>query len=238
MFSPERLKALTFDVFGTTVDFRSSIIREGQELNRRKGLDVDWGHFCDVWRGLYQPSLARVATGELPWTKLEPLNRMALEEVLSQFGISSLDDDEKVELNRVWERLDPWPDTVAGLTRLRSRFLLAPLSNGGFGQLLRMGKRAGLPWDCILSVELAHAYKPDPRTYRMALELLEVEPDELMMVAAHVTDLRAAKQLGLRSAFVIRPLEFGAKTVAQTYELGEFDIVANDFIDLAKQLGV
>lgn len=231
------VKALTFDVFGTVVDYRSSIIREGDELNSVKGLNIDWGKFADAWRGRYRPFMDRVRRHELPWMNLDALHRLALEEVLAEFGITNLTEEDKVQLNRVWHRLQPWPDAVIGLTRLRKQFVLATLSNGNVALLVNMAKYSNLPWDCILSSELARAYKPDPKVYQMAVDLLGLQPNQVMMVAAHQEDLHAAQALGLQTAFVLRPLEFGPNKTSDLTPDSTFDITASDFIDLAQKLG-
>jgi 2-haloacid dehalogenase len=230
------VKALTFDVFGTVVDYRSTIIAEGEQLNRDKGLNVDWAAFADAWRGRYRPSMDRVMSGELPWTNLDALHHLALEELLETFKVTGFTEEEKVRLNKVWHRLQPWPDTIAGLTRLRQRFILATLSNGNMALLVDMAKYSGLPWDCILSAELSHAYKPDPRTYLMAVDLLGLRPEQVMMVAAHHSDLHAARTQGLKTAFVRRPLEFGPDGKPDLNFDPIFDINATNFIDLASQL--
>jgi 2-haloacid dehalogenase len=230
------LEALIFDVFGTVVDWRSTIIREGEVLDRKKDLDVDWAAFADAWRGRYAPSMYRVRNGEIPWTNLDALHRASLEELLDEFGVESLSEEEKDHFNRVWHRLDPWPDAVGGLTRLKERYVVSPLSNGNVALLVNMAKRAELPWDLILSAELVRHYKPDPETYLMAPELLSLRPNQVMMVAAHVHDLRAARENGLRTAYVPRPLEFGPGGDAEPPD-PSFDLVASDFIELAEKLG-
>lgn len=233
------VKALIFDVFGTVVDWRGSIIKEGEELNRAKGWQVDWGRFADEWRGRYVPSMQRVAKGELPWTKLDDLHRMSLESLLPQFGLNDLSGAEKDQLNRVWHRLWPWPDAVEGLQRLKQKFIIATMSNGNVSLLVNMAKFGGLPWDCVFSAELARAYKPDPRSYLSAVDFLSLTPGEVMMVAAHADDLQAAQAQGLKTAFVFRPLEFGpnpAKPPAMPAP-DKFDYLANDFLDLAQQSG-
>lgn len=232
-----RVKALAFDVFGTVVDWRGTIIREGQALNATKDLSIDWAAFADAWRARYRPNMDRVARGELPWMSLDALHRRALDEVLAHFGVTTLSEDEKQRLNRVWHRLDPWPDAVPGLTRLRRAYILATLSNGNVALLVNMARRSTLPWDCILSAELVRAYKPDPRVYRMAHELLALAPDEVLLVAAHPADLRAARASGLRTAYIPRPLEHGPTTLPEPVQPGEFDVAARDFGDLAGQLG-
>lgn len=228
-------KALIFDVFGTVVDWRGSVVRELEELGREKGLDADWPAFADAWRGRYAPSMDRVRNGELPWTKLDDLHHASLEELLDEFGIDGLSEGEKDHLNRVWHRLDPWPDAVEGLTRLKKRCVIAPLSNGNVALLTNMAKRAHLPWDLILSAELVRHYKPDPETYLSAPRLLDLRPEEVMMVAAHVNDLLAARENGLLTAYVPRPLEFGPGAEADPPD-PSFDLTANDFIELDRKL--
>ena len=232
------VKALTFDVFGTVVDWRSSIIRDGVRLGKAKELDVDWPAFADAWRAGYGPAMHRVRLGELPWTKIDDLHRMILDDILVQFEIDALSEDEKVALNEVWHRLDPWPDAVGGLLRLKSKYVIATLSNGNVSLLTHMAKYGGLPWDCILSAELAHHYKPDPETYQTAAHLLSCEPSEVMMVAAHQGDLRAAAKVGFKTAFVTRPLEHGPNADIDLTPDPNFDYVAEDFHDLANQLNI
>ena len=229
-------KGLVFDVFGTVVDWRSAVIREGGALGREKGFDVDWAAFADAWRGRYAPSIERVRRGEWAWTKLDDLHRASLEDLIDEFGIEGLTGAEKDHFNRVWHRLDPWPDVVEGLRRLKKRYVIAPLSNGNVALLVNMARRAELPWDLVLSAELVRRYKPDPETYLMAPELLGLEPGQVMMVAAHVYDLRAARENGLLTAYVPRPLEFGAGRSADPPD-PLFDVVAKDFVELAEKLG-
>ena len=233
----DQVKALTFDVFGTVVDWRASIIREGQLLAASKGFDVDWAMFADRWRSGYGPAMNKLRTGELPWTKIDDLHRMILNDLVVEFGINGLTESELDHFNRAWHRLAPWPDTVAGLHRLKSKYVITTLSNGNVSLLTNMAKNAGLPWDAILSAELAGHYKPDPETYLKAAELLGLRPEEVMMVAAHPSDLRAAAVTGLRTAYVIRPLERGPGRPVDMNTKGEFDYTAMDFIDLAHQLG-
>lgn len=232
------VEALTFDVFGTVTDWRSSIIREGRRLGGAKGLTVDWAAFADAWRGGYGPAMDKVRRGELPWTKIDDLHRMILDEILDRFGIDGLSEAEKDALNRVWHRLDPWPDAVGGLLRLRGRFVVAALSNGNTSLLTHMAKHAGLPWDCILSAELARHYKRDPEVYRMAADLLSLDPAQVMMVAAHEGDLQAAAGVGFQTAYVHRPLEFGPERVQDMPPDLPFDVAASDFHDLADELGI
>ncbi|MDT5329388.1 MAG: 2-haloacid dehalogenase [Mycobacterium sp.] len=229
--------ALAFDVFGTVVDWRSSIIRELEEFGRRHGLQQDWPSFADNWRAGYAPAMDRVRRGDLPWTRIDDLHRTILEELLGAAGITSICVEDVDELNRAWHRLDPWPDTVAGLTRLKEKFTITTLSNGNLSLLTNMAKRAGLPWDCVISAELFHHYKPDRQAYLGCADLLGVPPDELMLVAAHPSDLRAARDAGLMTAYVDRPLELGPNRPAERVEHGEFNYAATDFLNLADQLG-
>ena len=233
------VRALVFDVFGTVVDWRASIIREGQLLGKRKGLKADWIKFADAWRAGYQPAMKRVRSGELPWVNIDGLHRIILDDLLVQFQIDGLSEDEIDHLNRAWHRLSPWPDSVGGLNRLKARYTISTLSNGNVSLLVDMAKNAGLPWDCVLSAEVFNHYKPDPEVYLGAAKLLGPKPEQVMMVAAHLGDLLAAKKLGLRTALVTRPLEFGPDGNANTAADGEgvVDIVASDFVDLAAQLG-
>ena len=233
------VRALTFDVFGTVVDWRGSIIRQGERLGRARGLAVDWGRLADAWRAGYAPAMDSVRRGRLPWRKLDDLHRMILDGLLPAFGLEGrLTPDELAGLNLVWHRLAPWPDSVQGLSRLRSRYVVATLSNGNVSLLVNMAKHAGLPWDCILSAELARHYKPDPEVYRMAADLLGLPPGAVMMVAAHKPDLLAAQAVGFRTAYVPRPLEFGPDAVPDTTPEPSFDLVAADFNDLAGRLGL
>jgi 2-haloacid dehalogenase len=228
------VQALAFDVFGTVVDWRSSIIRELEQFGQRHGLQQDWPTFADNWRAGYAPAMDRVRRGELPWTRIDDLHRMILVELL---GDKAYSDDDIDELNRAWHRLDPWPDSVAGLTRLKQKFTLTTLSNGNLSLLTNMAKRAGLPWDCVISAELFHHYKPDPEAYLGCADLLGVAPEQLMLVAAHPSDLKAARASGLKTAYVDRPLEHGPGRDPHRVGRDEFDFVATDFVDLAKQLG-
>ena len=232
------VKVLAFDVFGTVVDWRSSVIAEGEQLGRAKGIKIDWAAFADAWRGVYRPSLDRVLKGELPWTKLDDLHRSSLEKILTQFKIEGLSRDEIDHFNRVWHRLKPWPDSVAGLQRLKTRFVITTLSNGNTSLLTNMAKHAGLPWDCVLSAENIRHYKPDAEIYRLVPELFDLKPEQVMLVAAHENDLQAAKTHGLRTAFVHRPLEHGPGKASSIPPAEKYDFVAKDFLDLADQLGV
>jgi len=231
-----RVKALVFDVFGTVVDWRGSLIAEGRRLGRAKRIDVDWAAFADAWRAGYRPAMDRVRSGALGWTPIDALHRAILDELLERFAIRGLSEAEIDHLNRVWHRLKPWPDARAGLRRLKRDVIVATLSNGNVALLTNMAKFAGLPWDCILSAELFHHYKPDPETYLGAARLLGCAPQEVMMVAAHKDDLRAARACGLRTGFVVRPLERGPGVRVDRRAEKDFDINARDFNDLAAKL--
>lgn len=232
------VKVIVFDTFGTVVDWRSVVIEEGTQLSKAKGFTLDWGAFADEWRGAYGPSMNRVRTGDLPWTKLDVLHRMSLDALLVKHGVTSLTDAEKAAFNKVWHRGRPWPDSVAGLTRIRTRATIAPLSNGNISLLTDMAKHGGLPWDCILGAELVRHYKPDPETYLSPVQFFDLTPPEVMMVAAHPGDLRGAAALGLRTAYVHRPLENGAgKTPPPMPAPGTFDLIVRDFLELATALG-
>ena len=230
------LKACLCDVFGTVVDWRSGIVAQCERFARAKGLDADWAAFTDAWRGRYWPFMDQVRSGKLPWTNLDGLHRQSLEEVLAEFRISDLSEAEKAQVTRFWHFLPPWPDAVPGLYRLKSRFIVAAVSNGNVALITDLAKHAGLPWDCILGAELARHYKPDPECYLTAVELLGLEPGQALMVAAHPDDLRAAAAVGLRTAFIPRPAEHGG-TGAPPPPEGAWDLEAADFVDLAARLG-
>jgi 2-haloacid dehalogenase len=231
------IRALTFDVFGTVVDWRSGVAREAARIIGARGRELDWGAFADRWRALYQPSLQRVRTGERPWTRLDDLHRESLLQVLGEFGVSNLASGEIEDLNFAWHRLDPWPGAVAGLVRLKSRYVLATLSNGNVSLIVDMAKRAGLPWDAVLGAEVAKAYKPLPEAYLTTPRLLDCRPEECLMVAAHHEDLVAARSCGLRAAYVHRPREFGPAPKNDLPPDHGHDLVADDFHDLADRLG-
>jgi 2-haloacid dehalogenase len=200
------VQVLAFDIFGTVVDWHGSIVREMAQ--RHPGVDGD--AFALAWREGYRPAMARVMGGELPWTLIDDLHRMVLDSILPRFGLAALSEDERRHLNRVWHRLDPWPDSVPGLARLKQRFTLCTLSNGNIGLLTNMAKRAGLPWDCVLSAEVFRAYKPSPATYLGVAKVFDLEPSQVMLVAAHHDDLAGARACGLHTAYIERPAEFGA----------------------------
>jgi 2-haloacid dehalogenase len=229
------VRILAFDVFGTVVDWRSGVAREVDAL----GLGIDAPAFADAWRARYQPAMAQVRGGARPWVSLDTLHRENLDAVLDAHGVADrVDEAARRALTLAWHRLDPWPEAVAGLQRLKSRYLLTPLSNGNVALLTNMAKRAGLPWDCVLSAEVFRAYKPDPRAYLGVAELFSLAPAQVMMVAAHAGDLRAAAACGLRTAYVDRPLEFGPGRAGDVPRPDDrFDLSTRGFDDLALQLG-
>ncbi len=236
------IKALTFDVFGTVVDWRGSIIRYGAELESglSPGSDksIDWPMFADAWRAAYGPGMDRVRRGDLPWTNLDDLHRISLERLVPVFGLDRLDQDQMARLNCIWHRLEPWPDAVRGVARLSRRYTVATLSNGNVALLTNMAKKAGLRWDVVLSAELFRHYKPDAAIYTGAAELLGLLPGEVMMVAAHADDLEAARSAGLRTAYVHRPLEHGPSRSTQAPLDACFDLYAFDLGELASKLGM
>jgi 2-haloacid dehalogenase len=232
------IKALTFDVFGTVVEPRGSIIREGEEYWKPKGIDIDWGAFVDAWQEGYRPAIDRVRRGEAPWAVLDVLHRQILDQIVDGFGLANLDEAQRDHLNKVWHRLSPWPDSVAGLTHLKTKFILVTLSNGNASCLVNMAKHAGLPWDMVLSPDLLrNHYKPDAEVYLGAAGFLDLPPEQVMMVASHKYDLDAARSHGLRTAFITRPTEYGPNVKVDTSPEPWFDYYATDLEDLARQLG-
>jgi 2-haloacid dehalogenase len=231
------VRALTFDVFGTVVDWRRSVIAEGVALGARTGLQADWAALADAWRKGYFASMARVAHGELAWDTIDALHRQVLDHLLPQHGLQALAEADRDHFNTVWHRLAPWPDTVAGLTRLKQRLTISTLSNGNLSLLVAMAKHAGLPWDAVLSAELFGRFKPDLAVYLGAARLLGLAPDQVLMVAAHPFDLVAAQKAGLKTAYIPRPDEYGPGGRMEPVGDAVFDIVATDLVDLATQLG-
>ena len=232
------VKALTFDVFGTVVDWHASIVREMRALAKSKRIKVDPVKFTMGWRAGYRPAMDRVRRGELPWSKIDVLHRMILDELLVQHRIGhALTEDEKAHLNRVWHRLKPWPDASRGLKRLKKGYIVATLSNGNTRLLVNMAKAGDLPWDCIFSSETFRCFKPDREMYHGAADALDLEPSEVMMVASHKHDLRAARKHGLKTAFIQRPHEFGRDNNPHIAREPEFTLHASSFLDLADQLG-
>jgi 2-haloacid dehalogenase len=230
---PDHPDILAFDTFGTVVDWHGSIAREVQAL--RPGVDAS--AFALAWRAGYAPAMRRVASGELGWTLIDDLHRMILDAILPNFGLADMPENERRHLNKAWHRLDPWPDAAEGLARLKRRFTICTLSNGNIGLLTNMAKRAGLPWDCILSAEVFRAYKPDPATYLGVARVFDLPPQRIMLVAAHHSDLAAARACGLQTAYVERPLEFGSGQPKDVSPQPGNTWHSRDFVHLADLLG-
>lgn len=235
--TPFNVTALTFDIFGTVVDWRSSVIAEGQALGAKLGLPADWPALADAWRAGYYARMRRVAKGELPWDTIDVLHRQELDDLLPRFGLAALPEADRAHFNTAWHRLAPWPDSIAGLTRLKQRFVISTLSNGNLSLLVAMAKHGGLPWDCVLTAELFGRFKPDPAVYQGAARLLGLPIDQVMMVAAHPFDLAAAQRAGMQTAYIPRPDENGPGGAMASVGDTVFDIVATDLEDLARQLG-
>ncbi len=236
---PADIKACIFDVFGTVVDWRTSVSRDLASFADSKGITgIDWLAFAVAWRKLYQPAMEEVRSGRRPFTILDVLHRESLVRLIGEFAIKGLSEADIDHMNRAWHRLDPWPDAVAGLTRLKTKHIIAPCSNGNIALIVNMAKRAGLPWDCVLGAETARAFKPTPEAYLAACRMLDLEPAQVLMVAAHNGDLKAAKAQGLATAFVARPTEHGPDQKTDLVaDAGVVDIPADSFVDLAQKLG-
>lgn len=230
------LKVVVFDVFGTCVDWRGSLIAELAALGERQQLTADWAGLVDAWRGEYQPRMQECRAGRRTWTPLDVLHRESLDMLLPRFGLGHLSDEARAHINLGWHRLHPWPDVVPGLADLKRWYVIGPLSNGNFALLANLAKFAGLPWDAIFSVELFSAYKPQPATYRGVARLMEVAPSSVMLCAAHNDDLEAARECGLATAFVPRPTEYGPAQNKDFAPTKDWDVVAMDFEDLARRL--
>lgn len=233
-----QVEALFFDVFGTVVDWRSSITNEMKSFANARGLDGDWAAFADHWRGLYQPAMEEVRAKGRSWVILDTLHGENLDKAWTTFGLPALDGADRDHLVKAWHRLDPWPDAVAGLTRLKAGYIIAPVSNGNIALITNMAKRAGLPWDVVLGAEVARAYKPMPEAYLNSAAAIGRAPSQCMMVAAHNDDLAAAQAQGLKTAFIPRPLEHGEGGGAETEPTGDWDYVADSFEALAGKLGL
>lgn len=227
------IKVIAFDIFGTVVDWHGSIAREIDAMN----WPISGDEFALAWRAGYRPAMGRVMRGELGWTKIDDLHRLILDELLERFNIPHLNEEEKRHLNKVWHRLNPWPDSVAGLARLKSRYTICTLSNGNIGLLTNMAKRAGLPWDCILSAEVFRKYKPDPATYLGVAATFDLPPEQVMLGAAHHDDLAAARECGLHTAYIERPLEFGANNAKDVSPNPGNTFHAKSILQLADMLG-
>ncbi len=235
----ETVRALTFDVQGTCVDFCQPLLRMGKAVNQAKGLEIDWAALSTEWRGLYRVVLDQIIAAERPWLRVDHIYRETLDTLLERHCLSGVFTTvERDELNQVWSRLDAWPDSVEGLARLRLRFVTSTLSNAGMSTMVAVIKHAGLPFDAVLTAELAHSYKPAPAVYQLAVDYLGYRPDEIMMVACHKYDLKAARAFGMRTAFVARPLEFGPSAKPDTAPESWLDLCVDDFIALAHALAI
>jgi len=237
MMAMDKIKALTFDVFGTVVNWRDSIAREAEAALSSKGYAIDWHEFADKWRSFYQPAMDEFRTGERPWVKLDTLHRENLLKTCEAFGIEGLGEAQIDDLSHAWRRLDPWPDAIAGLVRLKRKYILATLSNGNIALMVNLARYAGLPWDAIVGAEIAQSYKPSPQTYDRSAAVLDLQPEQCMMVAAHNGDLLAARSRGFRTAYVDRPLEDGPNKTEDLRAEHDFDVIADSFVDLAVKLG-
>ncbi|HVZ10564.1 haloacid dehalogenase type II [Rhodopila sp.] len=235
---PQPPVAIVFDTFGTVVDWRSSLIADLSAYGAKRGITADWQALVDAWRAAYQPSMQRVRSGERGWTLLDDLHRASLDRLVKEQGIQGLTEEDKAHINLGWHRLKPWPDSVPGLMRLKTRFIIGPLSNGNVSLLLNMAKQAGIPWDMIFGSDLFGHFKPDPETYLGVARLLNLRPDQVMMAAAHNGDLGAARKCGLQTAFFPRPTEYGPEQTKDKAAEQDWTIVAKDIQDLATQLGV
>ena len=231
------VRALFFDVFGTIVDWRTSVAREAEGILSTLGYSLDWEAFADAWRGEYQPGMEEVRTGRIPFSKLDVLHRRNLVRLLPRFGLQNLSDEVLDDLTRVWHRLDAWPDVPAALARLKTKFMLAPVSNGNISLMVDLARRNNFPWDAILGAEVAGDYKPKPRVYLAACEALDLPPAQCMMVAAHSSDLDAAAKCGLRTAHTARVNEYGPNT-GEAAPTVKVDIAAKNLAELADKLGV
>jgi 2-haloacid dehalogenase len=231
-------KIIVFDTFGTVVDWRGSLIADLTAYGAKRGIAADWTALIDAWRAAYHPSMDRVRKGELPWTKLDGLHRAALDRLVAEFGIKGLTEDDRVHINLGWHRLHGWPDSVPGLTRLKSKFIIGPLSNGNVSLLLNMAKFAGIPWDMIFGSDLFGHFKPDPETYLGVARMMDLAPNQVMMAAAHNGDLGNARKCGLMTAFFPRPGEYGPNQKRDYAAEQDWDVVATDIQDLATKLGV
>jgi 2-haloacid dehalogenase len=231
------VEAILFDVFGTVVDWRTSLIRQLQDFGREHGLSADWATLADDWRGEYEPAMNAVRTGKREWTNLERLHRESLEGLPPRHGLAQLNEEQRQQMVLFWHFLDPWPDALEGLARLRKKYIIGTLSNGGVRLLADMAKFAGLPWDVIFSSDLFRHYKPDPSVYLGAAELLETSPEKVMLVAAHNYDLAAARKHGMKTGFVARPTEYGPRQKKDFKAEQDWDYVAGNFEELAEKLG-
>jgi len=235
----KNVKAVLFDTFGTVVDWRGSITRMGEQIAKKKGIkDINWETFANAWRAGYKPGMAKVQSGERPWTSIDVIHRERLDQILIDFGIAKMfTEKDKIDLTLFWHRLDPWPDSLPGLLRLKQLYLIGPLSNGSLPLLSSMAKRAGIPWDFILSSDTFKAYKPDIKIYQGSIELLGLKPGEVMMAAAHNDDLKAARSAGMVTAYVNRPYEYGPGQSKDIEATEDWEIITDNIIGIADAMG-
>ena len=233
----EKVGTIVFDVFGTVVDWRSSVIFEVQKVADSQGISIDVTAFVDEWKSCYREGMDRVNRGAVPWTNVDVIYRRKLDELLPAYSLGELSEAQKDHLNRAWTRLTPWPDSVEGLQRLKKKFVISTLSNGNFAWLVDMAKHTDLPWDCVLTAENARRYKPDAAVYRMAIELFGGDPSRVMLAAAHNYDLAHARSHGMATAFIPRPREYGPDQQTDLSPAEDWDVVAADMIALADTLG-
>jgi len=235
---PNDVSALVYDTFGTLVDWRGSLIAELSAFGRERGINIDWEAFTDAWRAGYQPAMEPIRKGERGFTSLDVLHRETLDKLVVQFGIKGLSEADLQHLNRGWHRLKPWPDVIPGMARLRTRYIVGPMSNGNTALLLNMAKNAGIPWDTVLGSDTFRAYKPMPEAYLGMCRLLDLPPARVMLVAAHNGDLAAARGCGLRTGFISRPGEFGPRPNPDAKATSDWDVIGNSLEEIATQLGV
>jgi 2-haloacid dehalogenase len=234
----QRIEAVLFDTFGTVVDWRTGVATAWRALAERRGITLDADDFADQWRAKYLPAMAAVRSGERRYEPLDQLHLENLLEVLADNGVDSsrIPAESLIWLNQSWQRLNPWPDVLPGLKRLKRHYLIGPLSNGNMSLLTQLARYAGLPWDAVIGSDLLMTYKPDPKAYRLAAELLDIAPCSIMLCAAHNGDLAAASAAGFRTAFLCRPNEHGPGQRTDLAPLGDWDAVTTSVEDLADQL--
>jgi len=236
MHTSAKPKALLFDIFGTVVDWRNSIIDDLGPWFAEQGVTKDWEMFAQDWRALYQPAMETIRSGNRGYVKLDTLHRENLEQLIAKYELNFLSQDNRDHINRVWHRLNPWPDVLAGFDQLRKQFLLAPLSNGNVELMVNLARHAGFNWDTVLGSEVTRSYKPDPVTYLKSMEMLGLAPNDCMMVAAHNYDLSRARSLGMQTAFVARPTEYGDQQKTDFEAAEDWTIICNSMIELSEQL--
>lgn len=227
---------LLFDVFGTTVDWRSSIATELEAFGQAHEMSAEWDTVADRWRAGFRDLQGKLARGERPWITMDQIHREVLDGLLRDLGATGIAESAVADLNRAWHRLNPWPDTLEGLTRLKQDHVIGTLSNGNLSLLVDLAKHGGLPWDCVLSSGMFGTYKPNPEVYLGAVKMLDAEPTDIMMVAAHAYDVDGARAAALRTAYVFRPEEFGPGRGEDPGDTSRFDVTASSFVELADRL--